>query len=312
MHTVGGSSARRPAAALHHAIRHRPHAPLAPHAAHSSRCFAPRPRARTLVCCFVAVPALVWLVYHVFTRASSHGASTDPDRFDTAAAPPPIPLGHLEEPTVVDAVFTYVNGSDPVWRASFDAYLASHPQARHGHPVGADVPYFNRYRDWNELRYSMRSLHMHAPWIRHVYLVLSGPSQIPRWLDAAHARVRIVYHRDLFPRPELELPTFNSLAIESVLHRIDGLSNHFLYLNNDVFFGRRARVADFIDARAYRRFIDWTLDSSKHDPCFAAPAQHGRPACARIQYYRDRLRALQTFRVFVGYWFAHTPVRLFG
>jgi hypothetical protein len=283
---TSSSGLRRPAAAFHHANRPRQHAPPAP-----AGQTAPRIRVRALACCLVAVPTLLWLMHYVVARLSPVVVSGNTDT-DTASAPPPIPMGRLEEPTVVDAVFTYVNGSDPVWRAAFDAHLASHPRDRHGHghgqghgleADGADVPFFNRYRDWNELRYSMRSLHTHAPWIRRVHLVVSGPTQVPRWLDAAHPRLRVVYHRDLFPRPALELPTFNSLAIESVLHRIPGLSNHFLYMNNDVFFGRRAHVADFIDARTYRRYIDWTLDSSRHDPCFAVPARHGAPACARIQ-----------------------------
>ena len=39
----------------------------------------------------------------------------------------------------------------------------------------------SRYRDNNELRYSLRSLAKFAPWIRHVYIVTNG--QIPYWLD---------------------------------------------------------------------------------------------------------------------------------
>ena len=54
-----------------------------------------------------------------------------------------------------------------------------------------------RYADRGELRYSMRSLHLFAPWVRRIHLVTAG--QVPDWLDADHPRVNLVDHRDLFP-----------------------------------------------------------------------------------------------------------------
>jgi hypothetical protein len=48
--------------------------------------------------------------------------------------------------------------------------------------------------------------------------------------------------RVLFDDPASQLPSFNSLAIESVLHRIPGLSRRFLYFNNDVIGGKRSVV----------------------------------------------------------------------
>ena len=95
----------------------------------------------------------------------------------------------------------------------------------------------------------MRSALMHAPWLRRMHVVVASPSQIPSWLDAAHPRIHIVYHSQLFDRPERDLPTFNSLAIESVLHRINGLSNLFMYFNNDVLLGRD------IDLLTFRKHI---------------------------------------------------------
>jgi hypothetical protein len=121
--------------------------------------------------------------------------------------------------TLVDVVFTHVNSHDPEWRASFDQHYHN----------GAE-PIFNRYRDWGELRYAMRSVFQHASWVRRVYLVVSSPQQVPAWLNTSV--VRVVYHHQLFDDPAHQLPTFNSLAIESVLHRIPGLSQLFLYFNN--------------------------------------------------------------------------------
>lgn len=130
----------------------------------------------------------------------------------------------------IDAVYTWVDGSDPAWLSKrrdrrSDARGTMHREA------DSEA----RYRSRDELRYSLRSLEYHAPWVRQVFLVTAG--QVPSWISEEHPGLEIVDHRDLFVRPA-DLPTFNSHAIESQLHHIDGLADHFLYVNDDVFFGR--------------------------------------------------------------------------
>src|SRR6201999_944559 len=92
-----------------------------------------------------------------------------------------------------------------------------------------------RWRDNGELKFSLRSLHRHAPWIRRIFIVTD--QQVPDWLDTAHPKIEIVDHRAIFPDHRF-LPTFNSCVIEAFLHRIPGLSAHYLYFNDDVFLGR--------------------------------------------------------------------------
>ncbi len=50
--------------------------------------------------------------------------------------------------------------------------------------------------------------------------------------------------QDLFPNKS-HLPTFSSPSIEAHLHRIPGLSDKFLYLNDDVMFGKDVWPDDF-------------------------------------------------------------------
>jgi hypothetical protein len=128
----------------------------------------------------------------------------------------------------VDAVWTWVDGGDPDWRARRDAISGSSEVA-----VNGDDP--SRFDNRDELRFSLRSVAMYAPWIRRIYLVTDG--QRPAWL-ADHPQVTVVDHREIFS-DQSALPTFNSHAIESQLHHIDGLSETFLYFNDDVFLGRR-------------------------------------------------------------------------
>jgi hypothetical protein len=131
----------------------------------------------------------------------------------------------------VDAVYTWVDGSDPAFQAMRRQYAG---------PAAADQA--SRYRSNGELRFSLRSLLRYAPWVRRVHILTNG--QVPRWLDGSHPRIHLVTHAEVFPEPQC-LPTFNSHAIEMCLHRIPGLSRRFLYFNDDFFLGRDVHPADF-------------------------------------------------------------------
>jgi hypothetical protein len=77
-------------------------------------------------------------------------------------------------------------------------------------------------------------VHLFAPWVRKIHLVTAG--QVPDWLDPDHPLVTVVHHSEILP-PDA-LPTFNSHAIESALHKVPDLAEHFVYLNDDFFLGR--------------------------------------------------------------------------
>lgn len=131
----------------------------------------------------------------------------------------------------VDVVYTWVDGNDEAWNDARERRLAEvgDPTMRTRASSGRA-----RYVDRGELRYSMRSLHLFAPWVRRIHLVTAG--QRPEWLDVDHPMINLVDHRDLLP--EDALPTFNSHAIEAAVHGIDGLAEHFIYLNDDFLLGR--------------------------------------------------------------------------
>lgn len=128
----------------------------------------------------------------------------------------------------IDVVYLWVDGGDPVHRALRRLSVGTEPHMN----VGSNDE--SRFSDHGELRYSLRSLEMFAPWVRRVYIVTGG--QCPRWLHRVHPQVRIVDHREIFPDASV-LPTFNSTVIELYLDRIPGLSEHFLFFNDDCFLG---------------------------------------------------------------------------
>lgn len=126
----------------------------------------------------------------------------------------------------IDAVYTWVDGDDPTMAAKRRRYTLNAEANIAGREVG-----LSRYTSHDELKYSLRSLQMYAGFIRHIFIVTDG--QRPDWLDPDAAGVTVVDHRDIFPAAAL--PVFNSHAIESRLHHIEGLSEHYLYFNDDVF-----------------------------------------------------------------------------
>ncbi|MFI1097665.1 stealth conserved region 3 domain-containing protein [Streptomyces sp. NPDC020917] len=147
----------------------------------------------------------------------------------------------------VDAVYTWVDDTDPAWRERRQGARARLGMAAQEADAG-DV----RFRNRDELRYSLRSLEMFAPWVRNIYLVTDD--QTPAWLDTDQPGITVVSHREIF-EDQAWLPTFNSHAIESQLHRIDGLAEHFLYLNDDVFFGRPLTAQVFFQSNGVAKFF---------------------------------------------------------
>lgn len=134
----------------------------------------------------------------------------------------------------VDIVYLWVNGNDPEWRSKHDRFVGSDNNDTSMNCEG-------RYVNNDELKYSLRSLDMYAPWINRVFIVTDN--QIPQWLDISNPKVRIVDHKEILP--DEVLPTFNSRVIEHRLHLIPGLSEYFLYANDDMFFNREVRTTDF-------------------------------------------------------------------
>ncbi len=152
-------------------------------------------------------------------------------------------LLELHEP--VDIVYTWVDGSDPAWQARRRAVRPA------SETLAVDALDPARTTDRDELRYSLRSVFAYANWVRHIWLVTDG--QIPDWLIEDHPRLTVVSHPEIFT-DRSALPTFNSHAIESQLHHIDGLAEHFLYLNDDVFFGRPVRPELFFHGNGLAKF----------------------------------------------------------
>lgn len=130
----------------------------------------------------------------------------------------------------MDAVITYVDGLDPEWQREYSTATRQPIQEK-------------RYRDWGLLPYLLRGIERYMPFVKNVYLVVSSMSQVPEWADRKN--LHVVCHGDIIPQQFL--PTFNSTTIELFLHRIEGLSERFVYFNDDFFPIAQMDETDFFD-----------------------------------------------------------------
>ena len=175
----------------------------------------------------------------------------------------------------IDVVYTFVNGTDEEWLATknhyysqlvdeimkseSDIYIHNIHDNNNNNIAKEDIDKDikknnneNRYREHDELRYSIRSVLKYAPWVNKIHIVISNNNQkehqVPMWLNTSHPKINIVTHSDIF-EDKSYLPTFNTNAIESQLDNIPGLADNYLYINDDMFLGNNVTQYDFFHSK---------------------------------------------------------------
>ncbi|KAF9930601.1 Xanthine phosphoribosyltransferase 1 [Linnemannia zychae] len=183
----------------------------------------------------------------------------------------------------LDIVYTWVNGTDANMQAIKEKYKETSPlflyfqnitlqtsllkskgKGSNREPSLAEVgsnrtrdQTVHRFRDNNELKYSLRSLSEYVPedMLGRIYILTTEVpdsegkpvGQVPEWLGIGKAvgeKVKLVKHREIFDDPSV-LPSFNSLSIESQMHHVPNLTDTFIYFNDDIFVGAKVNTSDF-------------------------------------------------------------------
>ena len=119
---------------------------------------------------------------------------------------------------MIDLVATYVDNKNEDWQSEFKK-----------HSVLSLTTFFRTGK--NALRYFLRGVHQNLPFINQVFLVVQNQSEVPDYVN--RDTVRVVTHEEFIPKKHL--PTFNCNTIELFLHRIEGLSERFIYANDDMY-----------------------------------------------------------------------------
>jgi len=143
-----------------------------------------------------------------------------------------------ESEQTIDFVIPWVDGSDSAWRAEHDRWAAKEQSDSYLAKWNEGE---QRYRDWGLLKYWFRGVEMFAPWVNKIHFITWG--HLPSWLEISHPKLHVVRHEDFIPRKWL--PTFSSRCIDLNLHRIPGLSEKFVYFNDDMFLTAPTKATDF-------------------------------------------------------------------
>lgn len=131
----------------------------------------------------------------------------------------------------IDFVIPWVDGNDLEWQKEKEKF--DHNSLGDNRNI--------RYRDFENLKYWFRGVEKYAPWVNKIHFITWG--HLPEWLDTNHPKLNIVRHEDYIP--EKYLPTFNSTVIEMNLHRLEDLSEQFVYFNDDFFLIDKVKKTDF-------------------------------------------------------------------
>ncbi|WP_435254782.1 Stealth CR1 domain-containing protein [Tenacibaculum sp. A30] len=143
----------------------------------------------------------------------------------------------------IDVVMLWVDSSDELWRNKINQYLEKKIDWENKEES-------TRYNSINEIEISIRSVIKNASFVRNIFLVTDNqkPKRFRELKELAqknNINLKLIDHKDIFVGYEEYLPTFNNRCIEALIYKIEGLSEHFLYLNDDFFIINKTNPDDF-------------------------------------------------------------------
>lgn len=136
----------------------------------------------------------------------------------------------------IDFVLSWMNPYDENWRREKAKYWGIEIR-----DPDYDVNQVARFRDWDNLQYWFRGVERFAPWVRRIYFVTWDT--VPDWLNVDHPKIQVVRDREILP--EGCAPAFSPNPMETNLHRIPGISEHFVFFNDDMFLLSPVEPGDF-------------------------------------------------------------------
>ena len=131
----------------------------------------------------------------------------------------------------IDFVIPWVDGNDPKWIEEFNKYS----------PQNKLMNTQSRFKDWDNLVYIFRAFEYFTPWVNKIFFITFG--HVPEWLNINHKKLVIVKHEDYIGKDNL--PVFSSHPIEINIHKIKGLSEKFVYFNDDTFILKKICYSTF-------------------------------------------------------------------
>lgn len=148
----------------------------------------------------------------------------------------------------IDFVIPWVDGNDPAWLSEFCKFKGKNELLNTK----------SRFQDWENLQYIFRAFEKFTPWVNKIFFITWG--HVPFWLNIKHPKLIVINHQDYIHHSNL--PVFNVNPLEINLHKIKGLSEHFVYFNDDLFILRPLKKEEFFNQGLP---VDFAIMDATHD-----------------------------------------------
>ncbi len=179
----------------------------------------------------------------------------------------------------IDFVITWVDMDDPKWKKDFALYSGKTENEKNSVSEA-------RFRDYGFLKYWFRGVEKFAPWVRKIHFVTSG--QKPEWLDGSNPKLNLVNHEDYIPKQFL--PCYNSVVIERYLHKIPGLSEHFVYFNDDFYL-----INQLDESRFFQNGLPCDIAAFQYNPGWSQWYKRIQNNIDLINQYFDKKEVMSRF-----------------
>ncbi|MDR0857390.1 MAG: Stealth CR1 domain-containing protein [Mycoplasmataceae bacterium] len=150
-------------------------------------------------------------------------------------------MGQYDFP--VDLVYLWCDGSDQSFFKRKNACINKN-KFKDSSDVLTEENGLNHIMQMDELKYSLRGVDKYLPWINHIYIIVDG--QIPPFINLDNPKISLVDVKELAFKNEKDL--FNTNAIEALIYKIKGLSEHFLRASDDYFVNKSLDKSYFFTA----------------------------------------------------------------
>ncbi len=174
----------------------------------------------------------------------------------------------------IDVVISWVDGNDPNHRKKMNPYL------KDSFSKWDDIASPTRYSSVGEIYFCVASILKFAPFVHKIFVVTDNQNPYLEPFIEQHFRNRsteivIIDHKEIFAGYEEILPVFNSLSLESCLYRIEGLSENFVYFNDDFFLMRPIEPSDWFYGGKALAYGMWRNVAFEHLVRKLKPRKHG-------------------------------------
>jgi hypothetical protein len=130
----------------------------------------------------------------------------------------------------IDIVYTYVNNTDKIWFKKISKYT--------------NKINYSRFNFFGEIYFSLLCVQKFFNWVNKIYIVHDDqPFSLDFLEKDFQKKINFIDHKEIIPIKYL--PLFNSEVIECFIWKINNLSDFFIYLNDDCFFGNYIYYSDF-------------------------------------------------------------------